>query len=584
MQHYRPDIDGLRAIAVLAVIAFHMGYLPNGYLGVDVFFVISGYLITRLIHAEMVRGHFTLMGFYLRRMRRIVPLTLAVSGTALLVGVYGMLPDDLENLAQSVVATNLFSNNILQAITTRNYWDVVNEFKPMMHTWSLGVEEHFYFLYPLLLLGLAAGRGSYLRLGLLVAGVVSLSLNWLPVEDFQKFYWMPFRFYELAIGGVVAVMQTRPLSLGFLRTALLTGLVTLLAYRPAWLPANLGQPLTVALSAGLMLDVRHSASIADRLLRSRLAVAIGLISFSLYMWHQPVLAFTRYYFTSTLTPSLVLAVICLILMLSVLSYVAVEKPFRNKQRVRTRTLLIVVAVAYTLVLLPSFFIHLRSGVVRDVPELDIKTSAVVGNLHAKFNRSAFEYDKPFAKSDQIKVLVIGNSFARDWVNVLLASEHAVRLDVSYVENPFEHVELPARMAQADRIYYSMARVEDVARLGLPTGKLKVVGTKSFGVSNGRFYNHSKERYCEQRTDLEPGSASANDLARMAWGKQYLDLIDRLKDAGGMVPVFTPSCRFISQDTRHLTRAGAQYFAQLFDDEIRSLLPRQSQADREEPWR
>lgn len=575
LQGYRPDIDGLRAIAVVAVIAFHMGFLPNGYLGLDVFFVISGYLITRLIHTEMTSGHFTLTGFYLRRVRRIIPLTLVVSTVALLVGFHGMLPDDLENLAQSVVATNLFSNNVLQAITTRNYWDVANEFKPLMHTWSLGVEEHFYIIYPLLLLWLAAGHGAYLLPGLLILGIASLTLNWLPIQDFQKFYWMPFRFYELALGGVVAVVQTRPLLLGFARPALLIGLIILLAYRSPWLPAPLGQSLTVAMSAGLMLDGGTSANIADRLLRNRYLVGMGLISFSLYMWHQPVLAFTRYYFTSTFTPNVIFAVSILIFTLSVVSYFAVEKPFRDSRRVGTRVLLIVIAVAYIVLLLPSVYIHFRSGVIRDVPELEITFDIVESGMHAKFNRVAFEYDKPFSKSDKIKVLVIGNSFARDWVNVLLASEHAAKLDISYVEDPFRNADLSARATQADGIYYSDADVDEVAILGLPIRKLTVVGTKNFGVSSGRFYIHGKEGYCEQRTNVEPEFTAANDQARRAWGGHYLDLIGRLKDANGMVPVFTPSCRFISQDTRHLTRAGAQYFAQMFEPEIRSLLQRRA---------
>ena len=574
LQGYRPDIDGLRAVAVIAVIAFHFGFLPNGYFGVDVFFVISGYLITRLIHKEIIDGEFSLIDFYLRRVRRIIPLTLTVSVVVILVGVYGMLPDDLENLAQSVVATNLFSNNVLQAITTRNYWDVVNEYKPLMHTWSLGVEEHFYFIYPIFLLGLAFKRGIYLLPVLILLAVASLALNWLPIEAYQKFYWMPFRFYELAAGGLIAVAQTRPLKLGLLKPILLALLVALMVFKSNGLLTQIGQPLAVAFSAGLMLDGGKSSNIADRLLRTRLAVALGLISFSLYMWHQPVLAFTRYYITSSFEPTVVFTVCLVILALSAASYFAVERPFRDSQRVSTRVLLIVITITYIGLLLPSLYIHFRSGVIRDVPELEIKTANVERNMHAKFNRTAFQYDKSFSETEKVKVLVIGNSFARDWVNVLLASEHVDRLAISYVEHPFEHAELRARAAKADRIYYSEAGVEDVAKLGLPVEKLKVVGTKSFGVSSGRFYIHGKEGYCEQRTDLAPGTKLANVQARAAWGDRYLDLLEPLKDANGQVPVFTPACRFISQDTRHLTRAGAQYFAEMFEAEIESLRPSQ----------
>jgi peptidoglycan/LPS O-acetylase OafA/YrhL len=123
---YRHDIDGLRTIAVLSVIIFHFGYLPYGYLGVDIFFVISGYLITKIIDTETRSNKFSIKQFYLRRIRRILPLVLVITIIAIAIGFFVMLPDDFENLVQSIVATNLFSNNILQFITTGNYWDVVN--------------------------------------------------------------------------------------------------------------------------------------------------------------------------------------------------------------------------------------------------------------------------------------------------------------------------------------------------------------------------------------------------------------------------------------------------------------------------
>ena len=131
---YRTDIDGLRAFAVSAVILFHLGYLPNGYLGVDVFFVISGYLITSIVYGKASRGTFSIADFYRRRIRRILPLMLVVSSVALAVGASYMLPDDLENLGQSVVASNFSANNILMYFTSADYWAVRNDYKPLMHT------------------------------------------------------------------------------------------------------------------------------------------------------------------------------------------------------------------------------------------------------------------------------------------------------------------------------------------------------------------------------------------------------------------------------------------------------------------
>lgn len=146
---YRAEIDGLRAIAVISVIIFHLNFLPNGYLGVDVFFVISGFLITNIIYKEQSQNNFSIINFYKRRVRRIIPLTMFISLVALLMGIIFMLPEDIISLSKSVIATNLFSNNILLYITSSDYWDVSINYKPLMHTWSLGIEEQFYLFYPL---------------------------------------------------------------------------------------------------------------------------------------------------------------------------------------------------------------------------------------------------------------------------------------------------------------------------------------------------------------------------------------------------------------------------------------------------
>jgi peptidoglycan/LPS O-acetylase OafA/YrhL len=130
MKKYRKDIDGLRAYAVIVVIIFHLGFLPNGYLGVDIFFVISGYLITSIIYKQLLDDSFSVYRFYQRRIKRIIPLLLFISTFAFILGLIFMLPDDLENLAQSVVSSNLSANNILMLITSSDYWAVKNEYKP----------------------------------------------------------------------------------------------------------------------------------------------------------------------------------------------------------------------------------------------------------------------------------------------------------------------------------------------------------------------------------------------------------------------------------------------------------------------
>ena len=150
---YRPEIDGLRAVAVIPVIMFHAGYkiFSGGFVGVDIFFVISGYLITTIIISELDSNNFSILSFYERRMRRILPALFLVMGVSSILSYFLMLPDELENFGQSVVATTLFSNNILLVLTS-GYWSLESEFKPLLHTWSLGVEEQYYIIFTIFLI------------------------------------------------------------------------------------------------------------------------------------------------------------------------------------------------------------------------------------------------------------------------------------------------------------------------------------------------------------------------------------------------------------------------------------------------
>lgn len=175
---YRPDIDGLRAIAVLPVVFYHLG-LPGftgGFVGVDIFFVISGYLITGIIYKEVQAGQFSLATFYSRRIRRILPALLAVMLFVLVVGYFVLLPNDFENLGQSTFAVSMFVSNIFFWIKT-DYFEVAAESLPLLHTWSLAVEEQFYILWPLILLAVARTGISRLKVGVVIAFFVSLTAS-----------------------------------------------------------------------------------------------------------------------------------------------------------------------------------------------------------------------------------------------------------------------------------------------------------------------------------------------------------------------------------------------------------------------
>lgn len=561
---YRKDIDGLRAIAVIAVILFHFGYLPMGYLGVDVFFVISGFLITGIISRELAESTFSIRQFYLRRVRRIIPLVLFINLVCLTIGLMVMLPDDLENLAESVVATNLFSNNILQAITTKNYWDVVNEYKPLLHTWSLGVEEQFYLFYPFLLLLFR----KWIRTAIIVLTAVSLLLFFLPFPPHHTFYFIQFRFFELSAGGIAALFLRPAAAPGKYRGVLIALLLLVLSGLMP-LPEKAALCTTVLVTLSLLVAGNNSSKASKFLLQNPSMVFVGKISFSLYMWHQPILAFTRYLVTSHLTPAISVAIISVIVVLSVITYFAIEQPFRNKTRMPNARILWITGLAFLLSTGVGFYIYQSAGILYAVPELDVTPESRQHNQHAKYNDRIGEYDNFFTDNSKTNLLVIGNSFARDWANILLESKVAQRISISYVYDPLECADIDKRLHAADYVFFSEISRDwmnnFLALHPFDTSKVQVVGTKNFGKNNGIFFNYKGEDRYQQRTNIDAAILAANETGKKEWGHRYIDLIGLVINSDSTMPVFTPEGKFISQDCRHLTKRGAQYYAHLLNN-------------------
>ena len=569
---HRTDIDGLRAIAVAGAILFHFGLLPRGYLGVDVFFVISGYLITGIIYRASKANTYSLAAFYGRRIRRILPLTLCVSFASLVVGMLVMLPDDLENLAQSVIATNLCANNILQAVTTRNYWDVVNEYKPLMHTWSLAIEEQYYLIYPFLFLPLQGRRVRYVLplIGALAAS--SLLMYALEPAGYRRFYFLQYRFFELAVGGVVAILldgRTVRHPFSALPLAAVIGLMVLPSADAIGSGLLVGQ---VFATCGVLASANRLNRFTASILENPVCCYVGRISFSLYMWHQVALAFARYAVWESLGPVQALVTLVAIGGLSMVTYHFVEQPFRSTTALPWRTVLTSLLLGYAATVGTAAYVYARAGVIRDVPELDITASDAMRNMHGVYNERVFQYDRGFSgDGGRVRVLVVGDSFARDWANILLESPFADTIELSYVywsplggDDSLTERVICERGGMADVVFVSRATPELLAGWGLAGSRIWVVGPKNFGQNNGIYYNSSHRSPELQRSSVPDDILRENHALRRSFAPRFIDLISPLSDAANCVPVFTPEGRFISQDTRHLTRAGAQYYATVLE--------------------
>jgi peptidoglycan/LPS O-acetylase OafA/YrhL len=329
---HRVDIDGLRSLAIVPVVAYHASsrIAPGGFVGVDIFFVISGFLITSLIYTEVSQGRFTLWKFYERRIRRIVPALVALILLIAPIGWYLLLPPDFHDFSRSAAAAMLSAANIFFWWTT-DYFNPESEAQPLLHTWSLGVEEQFYILFPLFLMALR-GRSKVAHLwilGTLAAASLALSQAALRVEPTFAFYWLPPRAWELMVGSLLAIgapaaPASRPVREGLALAGLIAIAASVLLYTERMPFPGVAALLPCAGAALLIWTA--PGTIAGRLLSLRPLVFIGLISYSLYLWHWPLLVFSRMAFGSS--PLLTVAVVAASVAAATLSWRYVEAPFR----------------------------------------------------------------------------------------------------------------------------------------------------------------------------------------------------------------------------------------------------------------
>lgn len=344
---YRPDIDGLRAVAVVPVIFFHAGFelFSGGFVGVDVFFVISGYLITSIIVNEMEQNKFSLLTFYERRARRILPALFVVVLCCLPFAWFVLLPSDMENFAESLVAVATFSSNIF-FWRESGYFDTAAELKPLLHTWSLAVEEQFYILFPLFLMAAWWFGRRAIVWTVVAAFVISLATaHWGAYNHpSATFYLLPTRAWELLIGSFAAFyLQKRfictPPWLNNLLSAV--GLASIVYAVFAFGEATPFPSLFALVpTVGTMLVILFATprTLAHTLLSLRALVGLGLVSYSLYLWHQPMFAFYRYFFMIELDTKAVILICGILVIVAFLTYRMVEKPARTAYLKRTYVL------------------------------------------------------------------------------------------------------------------------------------------------------------------------------------------------------------------------------------------------------
>jgi peptidoglycan/LPS O-acetylase OafA/YrhL len=367
---YRADIDGLRAIAVIPVVLFHYNIAPftGGFVGVDVFFVISGYLITGLIWGEMRERRFSILSFYERRIRRIFPALFAVLAATAIAGTFLLFPHTLVRYAISLLATAGFISNF-HFWGEAGYWAAEAVEKPLLHTWSLAVEEQFYLLFPGLLYLLRAQPSAKVVwvLGAVLALSLALSIVGVYYAPISTFYLLPSRLWELLIGGVLAVGRFPAPASALARNALAALGLALIAWSVVTLNAASLFPGTNALApcVGAALIIYAGSGelgAVNAALGSRVPVFIGLISYSLYLWHWPIYVFAQAVLPNGLNWSETALAIAASFGLAILSWRYVELPFRGRaSRISRKSLFVMAGSAVAAALLAGTALRAADG-------------------------------------------------------------------------------------------------------------------------------------------------------------------------------------------------------------------------------
>lgn len=614
---YRREIDGLRAIAVMAVIVAHsgLGWLPGGFAGVDVFFVISGYLITGILLRELASDSFSFRRFYARRARRILPALFVMLAVCWVAAAFLMTPSQFKDHALAQASTVIFLSNAY-------FWSLFGYFspnaaeQPLLHTWSLAVEEQFYLLFPLLLLLLwRLGRMRAVAAGVVLMALLSLAVSewgWRHKPEANYFFSLS-RFWELLAGSLCAAIERRrpptwPV-LAWVGLALLLGSLVLLNESLPFPSVYALAP--VAGTALLLLHARAGTGVAQLLSWPGLT-GVGLISYSAYLWHQPVFALAHlrgWLHGGSAGLWVSLALIALVLLLGWLSWRLVELPWRHGvQNVRPdwglgRRGVAALGVASAGVLFAGGLAEQYTSTIlwrfapEDRPLVSLSRKDAKKYLHAH-TRSVEAV--PFTDDGGRRVLVVGDSFGKDLINALHESGLDRGLQVSFhgipaecgnllLDRPEAEVLPPglgaacdgvdryrspgllARVAAADVVvlasYWQPWQVpwlkDSVGRLQRITqGRVLLLGPKSFGrpdVNRLLALTAAERQAWRQPPD---GITHQTHKAIEALGIDgFVDVQTMVCEGGQACPAVGPTGHLLSEDGVHLTRAGAVWLGE-----------------------
>lgn len=616
---YRPEIDGLRSVAVLPVILFHAGlnWVPGGFVGVDVFFVISGFLITTIIARELEQGRFSLIQFYERRARRILPALFLMLLVTTILSTIILLPYELKTYGRGLISVIVFASNILFWRET-GYFAPSSELNPLLHTWSLAVEEQFYILFPMLLWALWKFRlrSVVLVLVLLTLGSLSLAELFSLRAPTPNFYLLPTRAWELLAGSLAGLyLMRRPQITGLLAEIVaFTGLAAIVwsiikfseatPFPSLWALAPVMGTVAIIIAAS-------PSTLAGRILTFPPLVGLGLISYSAYLWHQPLFAFARILEIDHEPSNMLMAVlVVLTLVFAWISWRFVERPFRQRDVYLRRAIFTRAGIGSAIFVVVGATFMMTDGLVQRFPEEQRDWVKTHPQEYGRYVRAAYsEIQGAPTSEDSLNLVIVGDSFSQDFFNTITetgafadyaktAIYVSTRCQIHYgfpvskimplVEEKdrrkclkqFLTAEQVKEIRKADVVIFAAGwrdwgaerLATSIAAMELdPKISVFVVGSKSFERSR-RYYLSINDPRDAVMAPSPMATKTAEILARTLPEGVFIDTLSLLCSLG--CPQLTPGGQLISYDGAHLTKEGAAYLGQvLFSaDPLRRYAP------------
>ena len=624
MEQKRHEIDGLRCFAVVAVILFHGGFnwFRGGYVGVDVFFVISGYLITSQILSAKEKQNFSLIDFYERRTRRILPALYFVLFCCLPFAYKCLLPTQLKEFAQGLISIILFSSNVLFWMKD-GYFAETTELNPLVHTWSLAVEEQFYLLFPLLFIFFwKLGKRSIVNITIVIASFslflaqwsgnlcltrpfIKSNLHWFSQQSWASFYLPTGRVWELLMGALSALyLHHRPSKRNILgEVVAATGLVAVLYSIFAFdiqTPSPSLYTLTPTVGTTLIILFGRKHTYVGRFLSQGVFTRVGLISYSAYLWHQPLLVYARISSVSSPDKWTIGSLCATSFILAYISWRFIEQPCRAKGKLSRVQVFSGAGLSGLLIIIIAVFFIVTDGAKHrltpaDLVSFKLKEKGNSGYLDVRFRR-LLRTDFDPNDSAVRKVLIIGDSFAMDFVNMAAENNKLVesqfrafyvdsrcqiysgqqdrrkfipQYNLAFCDNKRDIRNAQSLIQQADIIILAASWKEWSAKL-LPetirTFKLGVnqtlfvVGTKSFGrIALVPYFKTSLTFRLQQYAQPSDNALLINQIMQDNLKESvFVNIMKMLCNSTHRCPVFTPEGDFISPDGAHLSREGARY--------------------------